>query len=111
MQNAAQQAEDERLELKNKVRSALPSLVRLFNAIDKDESGMITRDELRDVPMDDLPPKVLATIGVDNWEELFEYLDVDQTGTLSQAQEDLGKWIHSVGSQQVWYLYVFVHHI
>ena len=88
MEHAAQQAEGEKIILKTKVKGALPSLLKIFHAIDKDNSGMITRDELHNVPMDILPPKVLAAVCVDNWEELFEYLDIDGTGSLSQAQED-----------------------
>jgi len=87
MEHAAQQAEDEKVRLKAKVRTAMPSLLKIFYAIDKDNSGMVTRDELHNVPMDILPPKVLAAVCVDNWEELFEYLDIDGTGSLSQAQE------------------------
>ena len=41
---------------------------------------------LRHVPVDVLPPKVLQAVCADSWEELFEYLDVDGTGTLSQAE-------------------------
>ena len=88
MEHAAQQAEDEKFVLKKKVRGAMPSLLKIFHTIDKDNSGMITRDELHNVPMDILPPKVLAAVCVDNWEELFEYLDIDGTGSLSQARED-----------------------
>ena len=86
MEHAAQQAEDEKIVLKTKVRGALPSLLKIFHAIDKDNSGMVTRDELHNVPMGILPPKILAAVCVDNWEELFEYLDVDGTGSLSQAR-------------------------
>jgi len=86
MEHAAQQAEDEKVRLKAKVRTAMPSLLKIFYAIDKDNSGMVTRDELHNVPMDILPPKVLAAVCVDNWEELFEYLDIDGTGSLSQAE-------------------------
>ena len=38
------------------------------------------------MPVDVLPPKVLQALCADTWEELFEYLDVDGTGTLSQAE-------------------------
>lgn len=86
MEHAAQQAEDEKVVLKKKVRGAMPSLLKIFHTIDKDNSGMITRDELQNVPMDILPPKVLAAVCVDNWEELFEYLDIDGTGSLSQVE-------------------------
>lgn len=99
MEHAAQQAEDEKVVLKKKVRGAMPSLLKIFHTIDKDNSGMITRDELQNVPMDILPPKVLAAVCVDNWEELFEYLDIDGTGSLSQAQED--QIIHKIALHPV----------
>ena len=85
MEHAAQQAEEEKIRLKSKVRGAMPSLLKIFHTLDQDGSGLITPDELRNVPVDILPPKVLSAVCVDNWEELFEYLDVDDTRSLTQV--------------------------
>jgi len=86
MKHQAEQEEEHKLQLKAKVREAMPTLVRIFQTLDKDNSGNVTQEELRHVPVDVLPPKVLQAVCADSWEELFEYLDVDGTGTLSQAE-------------------------
>ncbi|CAE7774492.1 Catsper1 [Symbiodinium sp. CCMP2592] len=86
MKHHAEQEEEHKLQLKAKVREAMPTLVRIFQTLDKDNSGNVTQEELRHVPVDVLPPKVLQAVCADSWEELFEYLDVDGTGTLSQAE-------------------------
>ncbi|CAJ1401992.1 unnamed protein product [Effrenium voratum] len=86
MQAAAIEAEEERMKLKAKVRSALPSLVEIFQELDKDHSGLITRDEVENVPLTALPPRVLDSICVENMADLFDYLDVDGTQSLTQVE-------------------------
>ncbi|CAE7879495.1 SCN1A [Symbiodinium microadriaticum] len=86
MKHQAEQEEQHKLQLKAKVREAMPTLINIFQTLDKDNSGNVTQEELRHVPVDVLPPKVLQALCADTWEELFEYLDVDGTGTLSQAE-------------------------
>ena len=61
------------------------SYIQCIAAVCEDGSGMITRDELKHVPLEILPEKILASVCVDNWEELFEYLDVDGTHSLTQV--------------------------
>lgn len=86
LESAQQEAEAGRQELKNKIRGALPSLLDIFQTLDTDMSGFITRDELDAVPVDILPASVLESLPIDNMQELFEMLDVDGTGTLTLAE-------------------------
>eukprot|EP00439_Symbiodinium_sp_Y106_P065345 s720_g10.t1 len=86
MQTAAHEAEEERLKLKKRVRGALPSLIEIFHALDTDRSGLLTHEEVVNVPLDVLPPRVLDAIYVESMADIFDYLDVDGTGQLSQME-------------------------
>ncbi|CAE6933272.1 CACNA1F [Symbiodinium natans] len=86
MQTAAHEAEEERLKLKKRVRGALPSLIEIFHSLDKDHSGLLTHEEVVNVPLDVLPPRVLDAIYVESMADIFDYLDVDGTGQLSQME-------------------------
>ncbi|CAE7847806.1 unnamed protein product [Symbiodinium necroappetens] len=76
----------ERAMLKRKVRGALPVLIGIFQTIDTDHSGLITREEVSHVPIDILPPRVLEAVCVDNMEDIFDLLDVDDSGFLTQME-------------------------
>ncbi|CAE7769780.1 unnamed protein product [Symbiodinium sp. CCMP2456] len=86
MDNAAHSMEEERAMLKRKVRGALPVLIGIFQTIDTDHSGLITREEVSHVPIDILPPRVLEAVCVDNMEDIFDLLDVDDSGFLTQME-------------------------
>lgn len=61
-------------------------MVEIFQELDKDHSGLITRDEVENVPLTALPPRVLDSICVENMADLFDYLDVDGTQSLTQVE-------------------------
>lgn len=86
LENAAQEAEYERLQLKNKAKAALPAMIEIFKVLDKDHSGFISREEIEHVPLDILPGKLLESISIPSMADLFELLDVDGTGSLTQAE-------------------------
>lgn len=86
MQTAAIEAEEEKQKLKKKVKGALPSLIEIFHQLDADKSGQITHDEVENVPVSILPPRVLDSLCVENITDIFDYLDVDGTGELSQME-------------------------
>ena len=92
---------------------ALPSLIEIFHELDADKSGHITHDEVENVPVPSLvfrqslnvkipnkmgksvnlfpevsilPPRVLDALCVENIADIFDYLDVDGTGELSQVE-------------------------
>mmetsp|Transcript_41187 Transcript_41187/g.76570 ORF Transcript_41187/g.76570 Transcript_41187/m.76570 type:complete len:531 (-) Transcript_41187:204-1796(-) len=86
MESAAADAEEERSLMMNTVKDAVPELLEIFKNIDKDQSGILTVQELESVEVDVLPKKFLKTVHVGNMIELFEFLDVDQTGELSREE-------------------------
>lgn len=43
-------------------QAALPALLDIFQKLDTDESGCITREEIENVSLDMLPPKLLETV-------------------------------------------------
>ena len=64
----------------------MPVLIEIFQTIDTDHSGLITREEVSHVPIDILPPRVLEAVCVDNMEDIFDLLDVDDSGFLTQME-------------------------
>eukprot|EP00435_Cladocopium_sp_Y103_P034170 s309_g8.t1 len=86
LENAEQEKELERLQLKNKVKGALPAMVEIFKVLDQDHSGCISREEIEHVPLDILPSKLLESISIPSMADLFELLDVDGTGSLTQGE-------------------------
>eukprot|EP00439_Symbiodinium_sp_Y106_P042471 s1244_g5.t1 len=86
MQAAVQDAEAEKSAMLNTVKDAIPELLKIFQSIDKDNSGILTHDEVESVEVDILPKKFLQTVHVNSMLELFDYLDVDQTGELTREE-------------------------
>eukprot|EP00913_Durusdinium_trenchii_P018735 g17605.t1 len=91
LEHAAHEAESERLKTKQKIKepcgdAALPALLDIFQKLDTDESGCITREEIENVSLDMLPPKLLETVSVDSMSDLFDLLDVDGGGQLTQSE-------------------------
>lgn len=86
MQAAVQDAEAEKSAMLNTVKDAIPELLKIFQSIDKDNSGILTHDEVMSVEVDILPKKFLQTVHVNSMLELFDYLDVDQTGELTREE-------------------------
>lgn len=86
LEHAAHEAETERLQLKKRVKEALPALLEAFQELDADGSGCLTKEEVENVPIDILPPKMLEAISIESMPELFELLDVDCSGQLDQTE-------------------------
>ncbi|CAL1144510.1 unnamed protein product [Cladocopium goreaui] len=98
MDNAAVTAEEERSTLKQKVRGneyyynisrtlyALPSLIDIFQELDSDGSGLLTHQEVDNVPLEILPPRVLDSVYVDSMRDIFDLLDVNECGFLTQME-------------------------
>ena len=76
----------DRAALKKQLQHALPSLMALFHDLDTDGSGMLTEEELQKVSADILPPHILESSFAEDMGDLFHYLDLDGTRTISQAE-------------------------
>lgn len=86
LEQAQHEAESERLQLKKRIKEALPRLLQTFTELDTDGSGSLTLEEVQGVPIEILPAKMLETMSVDSMPELFELLDVDCSGQLDQRE-------------------------
>ncbi|CAE7538617.1 Catsper1, partial [Symbiodinium pilosum] len=85
MEHAAEEHEEEKQDMRVKVKDAIPSLMDLFQALDKDGNGTITHKELETVDIDVLPSKFLQAVHAENMVELFDLLDVEESGELTQT--------------------------
>ena len=86
MSNAAQSADEERLRLKGKVLGALPQLIAIFHELDVDGSGLITHQKVENVPVNILPSRVLESIYADTMGDVFDLLDVNESGFLTEVE-------------------------
>lgn len=86
LSHATREEEVHRMHTKEKIKAALPELQTIFTSLDADGSGHVTRAEAANVPLTVFPPKVLEAVSVDSMADLFEMLDVDEGGTLTQAE-------------------------
>lgn len=84
MESAAEEAEEERSSLKSKVKEAIPELLEIFKRLDKDKSGILTRDEMEIVDDNLLPRRLLDSACVGSILDFFDFLDVEEKGELSQ---------------------------
>ena len=85
LRQSSLEAEAERDKKKQEIKAALPGLLDVFDSLDADQSGYITREEIAGVPLTLLPPKILETASVDSMEDLFDMLDGNESGSLSQV--------------------------
>jgi len=86
LQHATREEELARLRTKDKIKAALPELQTIFDTLDLDGSGHITQEEAANVPLTVFPPKVLDAVSAESMGDLFQMLDVDEGGTLTQAE-------------------------
>eukprot|EP00435_Cladocopium_sp_Y103_P016518 s1743_g4.t1 len=84
--NAAASADEERSRLKGQVCGALPQLIAIFNELDTDGSGLITHKKVEHVPVDILPRRILESIYADTMGDVFDLLDVNESGFLTEIE-------------------------
>ncbi|CAE7554920.1 scn4aa [Symbiodinium sp. CCMP2456] len=87
MEQTANQADEDKKELQQQLKRAIPALIEVFHDLDKDQNGMLTYEELQDVPMEDfVPGRLMESIHVETMADFFHYLDVDGSGNVSQTE-------------------------
>eukprot|EP00933_Yihiella_yeosuensis_P022859 TRINITY_DN1790_c3_g1_i1.p1 TRINITY_DN1790_c3_g1~~TRINITY_DN1790_c3_g1_i1.p1 ORF type:complete len:596 (+),score=89.61 TRINITY_DN1790_c3_g1_i1:214-2001(+) len=87
MENSETFKLEEQEMIKARLRATVvPRFMTLFSALDSDDDGMITLEEMRRIPMHALPPVVFQKAAVGNMEDLFKILDIDGTGEISQEE-------------------------
>lgn len=75
LQQSTQEAEEAREKKKEELKAALPALLEVFDSLDTDQSGFLTREEIAGVPLDLIPPKILECASVGTMEELFDMIE------------------------------------
>eukprot|EP00434_Breviolum_minutum_P007155 symbB.v1.2.006315.t2/scaffold354.1/size221495/10 len=81
--NAANDKELSRHDMKEKVKKFAPKIMEVFTEIDADGNGTIDREELEQINLSQLPFELSSEF---NLEELFDMLDVEEKGTLTQTE-------------------------
>ena len=84
LQQSTQEAEEAREKKKEEIKAALPALLEVFDSLDTDRSGFLTREEIAGVPLDLIPRKILECASVGTMEELFDMIEGSGNGALSQ---------------------------
>ncbi|OLP86720.1 Cation channel sperm-associated protein 1 [Symbiodinium microadriaticum] len=83
--NAANDKELSRHDMKQTVKKFAPKIMEVFSSIDTDGNGTLEKDELSKIQLSDLPFE-LSMEQVDNLEDLFDMLDVEGRGEISQVE-------------------------
>jgi len=86
MDASAEIKREDQEKLKTEVKKILPAILRIFRSLDLDGNGRLNKKELAHVPLETLPAKLLEKVSVDSVHELFDVLDVEGTGNLSQSE-------------------------
>lgn len=87
LSNASADKEIAKHDMRKVVTDAIPKLMEVFRAGDENDDGMLTADEVKNVPMDMLPTQLFEQLeGIHSMEEVFEMLDVSGDGCLTQVE-------------------------
>merc|ERR1712232_1246183 len=72
--------------LKDEIRARIPIIEQVFSLMDCDGNGVITCEEISKLRVDELPQDFMKMIDLDTVRELFEMLDVEQTGEVTKEE-------------------------
>jgi len=78
--------EMERQQRKESIRAIVPVLKDIFARMDQDGSGHVELRELQVLGMTQVPEELAPLVMMDSMVELFEILDIDNSGTVSQDE-------------------------
>jgi len=86
LSQAQKDAEYESQARSQEMRQAVLRLIELFQKLDNNSDGGLSRAELASLPDAHIPKGLLESVAADDLVELFDLLDVDRTGELSQEE-------------------------
>ncbi|CAJ1375281.1 unnamed protein product [Effrenium voratum] len=86
LSQAQKDAEYESQARSQEMRQAVLRLIELFQKLDNNSDGGLSRAELASLPDAHIPKGLLESLAADDLVELFDLLDVDRTGELSQEE-------------------------
>lgn len=75
------------------LKQSLPVLEEVFEAMDTDNDGFLTASEFDQFPMELIPRKFWIPFSVSSMQDIFQMLDVDCSGALSQQE-----FVHGISS-------------
>lgn len=85
LENASNDKELERHDLKIKVKKIVPTIMEVFRQYDADGSGTMTKEEAAQVPADALPAGAFPE-SVESMADIFEILDITGDGSLTMVE-------------------------
>jgi Ca2+-binding EF-hand superfamily protein len=68
------------------LKKLVPDIQRLFHTMDKDGSGVLTRADLQDYDMIEVPDSLVSYLRIDNMEAIFELFDEDESDSITQQE-------------------------
>merc|ERR1712032_90155 len=83
--NAKEDSEMNRNALRKQLKELIPSVKEAFRKLDVDGKGDLTFQELEDAHID-LPPNLRNVIQKDKLLDLFEFMDMDASGEISETE-------------------------
>lgn len=86
LDSAHRDREAARMAIKKTIKSTAPLFRQLFNSLDKDKRGSITRQEITNIRLEDMPEQVVEHISPESMEELAEILDADHSGYVTEDE-------------------------
>lgn len=87
LEHARQEKEEERKLANVAAKNMLPDIVKLFDQLDTDRSGFLVIQEMKDFETEGLvPPELLDKASVESMSELFQQLDVDESGRVNREE-------------------------
>ncbi|CAE7509764.1 CACNA1H, partial [Symbiodinium sp. CCMP2456] len=87
LEHARQEKEEEKKLASVAAKNMLPDIVKLFDQLDADRSGFLVIQEMKDFETEGLvPPELLDKASVESMSELFQQLDVDESGRVNREE-------------------------
>jgi len=86
LESAQHDREAAKHDMREKLVDCVPRLRQIFLSMDADHDGNVSQEEIQKVPLDVLPERLFEHSHVSSMQELFDILDVDGGGSLTQDE-------------------------